>query len=199
MTSSNWNIFRVTDTLWGELPVNSPSQRPVTRSFEVFFDQHLNKGLSKPSRRRWFKTPSRSLWRHCNGPSSICHAVTSGHDIERVRWIFFSHLPLNGERENTVKIHIYFLITNQHLTHRDQVTRVCVAKLTIIQSDNGLSPGRRQAFIWTIAGILLIGPLGTNFSEIVIESPTLSWKKNTFKVSSAKCCPLRLGLNMLNG
>ena len=39
-----------------------PSQRPVTRSFDV----RLNKGLSKQSRRRWFKTPSRSLWRHCN-------------------------------------------------------------------------------------------------------------------------------------
>ena len=41
-------------------------------------------------------------------------------------------------------------------------------KLTIIGSDNGLSPGRRQAIIWTSAGILLIGPLGTNFSQILI-------------------------------
>ena len=42
-------------------------------------------------------------------------------------------------------------------------------KLSIIGSDNGLSPGRRQAIIWTNAGILLIEPLGTNFSEILIE------------------------------
>ena len=42
---------------------------------------------------------------------------------------------------------------------------VCVSKLTNIGSDNGLSPGRRQAIIWTKAGILLIGPLGMNFSE----------------------------------
>ena len=41
----------------------------------------------------------------------------------------------------------------------------CVSKLTIIDSDNGLSPGQRQAIIWTNAGILLIWPLGTNFSE----------------------------------
>ena len=41
-------------------------------------------------------------------------------------------------------------------------------KLIIIGSDNGLSPGRRQAIIWTNAGILLIGPLGTNFIEILI-------------------------------
>ena len=39
----------------------------------------------------------------------------------------------------------------------------------IIGSDNGLSPGRRQAIIWTIVGILLIGPLGANFSEIFIQ------------------------------
>ena len=44
-----------------------PSQRPVTRSFDVFFDLRPNRRLSTQSRRRWFKTPSRSLWRHCNG------------------------------------------------------------------------------------------------------------------------------------
>ena len=42
------------------------SQRPVTRNFDVFFDLHLNKRLSKQSRRRWFGTPQRSLWRHSN-------------------------------------------------------------------------------------------------------------------------------------
>ena len=46
---------------------------------------------------------------------------------------------------------------------------VCVAKLVIIGSDNGLSPGRHQAIIWTNAGILSIGPLATKFSEIPIE------------------------------
>ena len=62
MTSSNGNIFRVTGPLCGEFP----SQRPVTRSFDVFVDLSLNKLLSKQSRRRWFETSSRSLWRHCN-------------------------------------------------------------------------------------------------------------------------------------
>ena len=52
----------------GNPPVTSrfPSQKPVTRSFEVFFDLHLNKRLRKQSRRRWFETPLRPLWRHCN-------------------------------------------------------------------------------------------------------------------------------------
>ena len=42
-----------------------PSQRPVTRSFDVIFDLRLNKWLSKQWEHRWFVTPSRSLWRHC--------------------------------------------------------------------------------------------------------------------------------------
>ena len=46
---------------------------------------------------------------------------------------------------------------------------IYVGKLTIIGSDNGLLPGRHQAIIWTNATILLIGPLGTNFGEILIE------------------------------
>ena len=41
-------------------------QRPLTRSFDVFFDVRLNKRLSKQSWVWWFETPSRSLWRHCN-------------------------------------------------------------------------------------------------------------------------------------
>ena len=49
---------------------------------------------------------------------------------------------------------------------------ICVGKLTTIGSDNGLSPGRRQAIIWTNAGILLIWPLETNFSEILIAIET---------------------------
>ena len=72
------------------------------------------------------------------------------------------------------------------LTHWGRVTHICVGKLTIICSDNGLSPERRQAIIWTNAGILLIGPLGTNFSEISIEIQTFSLKKIRLKMSSAK-------------
>ena len=55
------------------------------------------------------------------------------------------------------------------LTHWGPVTHICVGKLTILGSNNGLSPGRSEAIIWTNAGILLIGPLGTNFSEILSE------------------------------
>ena len=62
MTSSNGNILRVTGHLCGEFP----AQRPVTRSFDVFFDLRLNKRLSKQSWGWWFETQSRPLWRHSN-------------------------------------------------------------------------------------------------------------------------------------
>ena len=65
-------------------------------------------------------------------------------------------------------------------------------------SDNGLSPGRRQAIIWTNAGLLLIGPLETKFSEILIEIHKLSFKKMHLKMSSVKWRPSYLGLNVLN-
>ena len=84
------------------------------------------------------------------------------------------------------------------LTHWGRVTHICAGELTIIVSDNGLSPGRRQAIIWTNAGILLIGPYGTNFSEILIEILTFSFTKMSLKVSSAKWRPFCLGLNVLN-
>ena len=58
---------------------------------------------------------------------------------------------------------------------------ICVSNLTIIGSDNGLSPGRHQAVIRTNAGILLIRILGTNLSEILIEIHTFSLKKNAFE------------------
>ena len=77
------------------------------------------------------------------------------------------------------------------------MTHICVGKLTIIGSDNGLSPGRCQSIISTNAAILLIEPLGTNFSEILIGIQILSFKKMRMKMSSAKLRPFCLGLNVL--
>ena len=84
------------------------------------------------------------------------------------------------------------------LTHWGQVTHICVGNLTIIGSDDGLSPDRRQAIIWTSDGILLIGPLGTNFSGILISIETFSFKKMHLKMSSGKCWPFCLSLNVLS-
>ena len=71
-----------------------PSQRPVTRSFDVFFDMHLNKQLSEQSRRRWFETPSRSLWCHCNGTQER-HPIAGpwGQAVGCVSWVIGQFYP----------------------------------------------------------------------------------------------------------
>ena len=69
------------------------------------------------------------------------------------------------------------------------MAHIYVHKLPIFGSD-GLSPGRHQIIIWISAGILLIGALGTNFSEIFIEIYIFSFKKCLWKL-----CP---GLNVLS-
>ena len=86
---------------------------------------------------------------------------------------------------------------NIAITHWGRVMLICVSRLTITGSDNGLLPGRHQAIIWTNAGILLIGALGTNFSENSIEILTFLFTKLRLKVSSAKWRPFCLGLNVI--
>ena len=95
--------------------------------------------------------------------------------IVKIRWLF-DHLNLIF----IMGILVYLL------THWGRVTHICVCTNTNIGSDNGLLPGGRQAIIWTNAGILLLGPLGTNFSGILSEIHTFSFKKMHFKTSSAK-------------
>ena len=67
------------------------------------------------------------------------------------------------------------------LTHWVRVMHKCISKIIIIGSDDGLSPGRHQAIIWTIAGIFSLGPLGTKFSGILIKIHTFSLQKNAFE------------------
>ena len=82
------------------------------------------------------------------------------------------------------------------LTLWGRVTHICVGNKTIIDSDNGLSPGRRHATIWTNAGLSLIRPLGTNFREILIGNQTFSFKKMHLKIPSSKWLPFCLGVNV---
>ena len=97
---------------------------------------------------------------YCQSGKSPCMT-----EMENVRG-----LPCRQSLQSTQSIYLFeSLISNWRLTHWGRVTHICVSKLTIIGSDNGLSPDRRQAIIWTNAGLLLIGPSGTNFSEILIE------------------------------
>ena len=115
----------------GNSPVSGefPSQRPVVRSFDVFFDLRLNKRLSKLSWGWWFETTSHSLWRHCNGES--WHPIGAGRNniaVENVlqqseRWelIRCGHPSCNCVRNfssldrwhfshNCISIDIWFLV-----------------------------------------------------------------------------------------
>ena len=80
----------------------------------------------------------------------------------------------------SLRMHIWIFCD---LTHCGRVTHICVGNLTMIGPDNGLSPGQRQAIIWTNAGILFSKPLETNFSEILIKLQTFSFKKIRLKTS----------------
>ena len=75
--------------------------------------------------------------------------------------------------------HIFIWLVINSLRPSDAF--ICVGNLIIIGSENSLSPGRRQAIIWTNDGILLIGPLGTNFSEILIENSWGFLQENAFE------------------
>ena len=77
------------------------------------------------------------------------------------------------------------------------MTHICISKLTIIGSDNGLSPDWHQAIIWTNAEILLIWTLGTNSSEILSESHTYSFNKIHLKMLFVKLLQFCLDLNVL--
>ena len=108
-------------------------QRPVTRSFSVFFDLHLYKRMSKQWWGWWFEMPSRSSWRHCNVESN---------DISQ---------PLQSENQcsyftdfcTQFALHRIFVVMHRAifpLTHWGRVAHICHGKLAITGSDNGLSP-----------------------------------------------------------
>ena len=79
MTSPNRNMFCVTGPLWGEPTGGFPSQRPVARSFDIFFDLRQNKRVSKQSIRWWFETSLRSLWR-------FCHVIVPAYNQSHYAW-----------------------------------------------------------------------------------------------------------------
>ena len=79
--------------------------------------------------------------------------------------------------------------------HWGGMTHICVSNLIINGSDNGLPPERRQIIIWTNPGILLIKPLGTKLTEILIEIYIFPFKEIHLKTLSAKWWPFCLGFN----
>ena len=86
-----WKTFLVPVLLWGEPSVTGgfPSQRPVSRSFDVSYDLRLDKRSSKQSGRWWFKTLSFSLWRHHNveRPGVPCSWKWVRNIVLWIKWI----------------------------------------------------------------------------------------------------------------
>ena len=130
--------------------------------------------------------------------SSVHQVNATGASLNQTSAWINNYMPRKVWNRITTLYNGYNHLFVPVLTHWGRVTHICVSKLTIIVSDNGLSPGRRQTIIWTNAGILLIGPLGTKFNETSIEIHTISFKKIHLKMSSGKWRPSCLGLNVLN-
>ena len=107
--------------------------------------------------------------------------------FQQQHWIFVIHQ----------KMPLVYRLHPQQWCFINWVRHIWVSELTIISWDNGLLPGQCKAIIWTNAGILLIGPLGTNFCEILIEIHIFSSKKTLLKMSSTKCRSFWLGLSVL--
>ena len=127
-----------------------PSQRPVTRSFDVFFDLHLNKRLSKQSRGRWFVDADMLI-------------------LSLLLWFYHGKDSHNSTtRVSLANFHVSSLKIGHAYRHR---------KTGFIGSINGLSPVLREAFTWSNDNLFPIEPLGTNFSEIriSIHAHTLSF------------------------
>ena len=131
-----------------------------------------------------------------------CHFTSKSFEIVQIRRIY-DHLVFAMVIPIPVSRHLYIesgpwcFMEVSNLTHWGRVTHICVSNLTIIGSDNGVSPGRRQAIIWTNAGILLIWTLVINFSEIFSEIHAFSFKKMHLRMSSVKWRPFCPGFDVL--
>ena len=116
------------------------------------------------------------IWKIINGIGtwvSLCYVLISGEILE-TSWRYEA---VGSKETNGLPPPLDI----DGLTYWGRVTHICVSELTIIGSDNGLSPGWHLAIIWTNARILLIGPLGTNLNEILIEIHTFHSRKRIWK------------------
>ena len=175
--SNKTSKLRVTDLFAGNSPVTGEFPAQMASNAEnvsIWWRQYVNAV--------WVST-LRNIFQwnfYRNSSISKSHLQRGSHFVHDS----IHHYHLCWRYDNTRCMHAC-IIWNHPLTHWGRVTHICVSKLTIMGSDNGLSPGRRQAIIWTNAGILLIGPLGTNFSEILVGIQTFSFRKMHLKMSSA--------------
>ena len=124
---------------------------------------------------------SRWWWSSLSAPKEIFGYLTTTNLAKLEYHVYFLGCP------SVVKTSLKVSLAESDsvvLTHLGRVTHIWVSKLTIIDSDTGLSPDRRQAIIWINAGILLIWHLGKNFNENSIKIHTFLFTKIHLKISS---------------
>ena len=122
----------------------------------------------------------------------LCHDVKfliDGQSTDKVLNTTFIRIIIDSEI--TYKWHV------NSLRPSDEYMSVNLSSL-VLGSNNGLSPGQHQVIIWTNDGILSIGPLGTNFSEVLIKINIFSLKEMHLKSSSTKWQPFCLSSSVLS-
>ena len=179
--SKKASTLRVTDPWTGNSPVTGEFSAQTASGAEnvsIWWRHHISPWYATGTQMMFFALGlySQEHWHVPRGGHSLC--VHLGILSQVLNWS-----PETGRYID--------------LTHWSRGTHICVSKLTTIGSDNGLSPGRRQAIIWNNAGILLIRTLGTNFGEILGEIHSFSFSEMHLKMTSAKWRLFGLGLNEL--
>ena len=138
MTSSNGNIFHVTGPLWGNPPITGgfPSQRPVARSFDGFFDMRLKQTTEKTV----LETPGRSLWRYCNG--NICRGcLIVSESILRYMGNESTWLGLTNKVKHSKKVHkLFYTHTNLTFLMKDQIEKKKIFRQTAVLTVSGKWP-----------------------------------------------------------
>ena len=152
-----WSSIRPLRTYFNEISIKILKILSLKKCFWKYHQQNVS--------------PFVQAWRfqgHLSGMVSWDTEEPSYNMVYYQRILHESHGLLQNDATHSM--------TMTCLTHWGRVTHICISKLTVVGSDNGLPPSRRQAIIWTNDGILLIGPLGINLSEILIEIENVVWK-----------------------
>ena len=155
---------------------NPPYKRPVMLSFGVFLIVSL-KYVEQTV--KLMVTRCDVMLIHCNAIAHIDGlAQDCSHSIANALELLQSCTKPPNIRY-CCSYYVWYAKLNLYLTHWCRVTPICINKLNIIGSDNGMSSGQCQSIFLTNAGILSNGPLGTNFWEMLIKIHSLSFKKKS--------------------
>ena len=194
MTSSNGNIFHVTGPLCGEFtgPGEFPTQKPVTRSFDVFFDLRLNKRLIKQSWGWWFETLSCPLWRQCNDHHKPSYVInwhitgTTGLPIElgwhvwRLRW---HNMPVRHSLGHFIA-EVCFAATYASFRSAEAWSQGCFYFSRIPMTKSGSQECMLLSLNVMVIDVLIIGTLWNSkvvwveYYQHGLDNYSLQWRHN---------------------